>query len=125
MQALHFIQVYSLVKHNCIMSKKVAINRCFGGFSLSLEAKNMYMDRTKDVPKPRDFYVDASIARDDPDLIAVIECLGSVASSGRYSKLQIITIPNDVDWEVKDYDGVEWIAEKHRTWSGQESDEVD
>ena len=105
------------------MSKKVVINRCYGGFSLSLEAKSMYMERTKHISKPRHFYADTSIERDDPDLIAVIESLGLKASSGRFAKLKIITIPDDVDWEVKDYDGTEWIAEKHRTWCGLEDDD--
>ncbi len=30
--------------------------------------------------------------------------------------MQIVEIPDDVDWEVMEYDGMEHIAEKHRTW---------
>jgi hypothetical protein len=29
----------------------------------------------------------------------------------------VIEIPDDVEWEVEEYDGLEWVAEKHRTWS--------
>jgi len=30
--------------------------------------------------------------------------------------LKIVEIPDDVDWEINEDDGSEWIAEKHRTW---------
>jgi hypothetical protein len=28
----------------------------------------------------------------------------------------VIEIPDDVEWIIVDYDGMEHIAEKHRTW---------
>lgn len=54
--------------------------------------------------------------RNDPILIQVIEELGDKANS-KFSKLKIVEIPDDVDWNIEEYDGNEWIAEKHRTWS--------
>jgi len=30
--------------------------------------------------------------------------------------LKIVEIPADVDWVLMEYDGCEWVAEKHRTW---------
>jgi len=30
--------------------------------------------------------------------------------------LRIIEIPDGVEWQIEEYDGDEWIAEKHRTW---------
>ncbi len=33
-----------------------------------------------------------------------------------FAKLKVVEIPDDVDWEVENYDGIEWIAEKHRIW---------
>lgn len=51
-----------------------------------------------------------------PDVIAVVEELGEEAN-GPYSKLKIVEIPDDVAWTIEDYDGKEWIAEVHRTWS--------
>lgn len=54
--------------------------------------------------------------RTDSVLIQVIEELGKDAN-GRFADLAIIEIPDDVEWEIEEYDGVEWIAEKHRTWS--------
>lgn len=56
------------------------------------------------------------ICRDDPSLVQVVEELGD-AASGRYSKLKVVEIPDDVDWFIDDYDSVEWVAERHRTWS--------
>ena len=43
------------------------------------------------------------------------ELLGSAADS-RYSELKIVDIPEDVDWYIEEYDGREWVAERHRTW---------
>jgi hypothetical protein len=54
--------------------------------------------------------------RNDPDLIAVIEQFGDAAGS-RVSKPRIVEIPADADWVIEEYDGLEWVAEKHRTWS--------
>jgi len=31
--------------------------------------------------------------------------------------LKIVDIPDGVEWEIEEYDGMEWVAEKHRTWS--------
>jgi len=53
--------------------------------------------------------------RTDPDLLAVIEELGNDAN-GDCAKLAIIEIPDDVNWEIIDRDGAEYVAEKHRTW---------
>lgn len=60
---------------------------------------------------------DRNIDRDDPVLIQVIRELGSQCASGRFASLKIVEIPADVDWEIDEYDGQEWVAEKHRTWS--------
>jgi hypothetical protein len=30
--------------------------------------------------------------------------------------LLIVEVPADVDWYIEEYDGLEWVAEKHRTW---------
>jgi hypothetical protein len=51
----------------------------------------------------------------DPVLVQVVRELGKRANS-RYSDLKIVEIPADVEWQINEYDGVEWVAEKHRTW---------
>lgn len=57
-----------------------------------------------------------NVERDDPVLVQVVEELGKEAN-GNCAKLEIVEIPDDVDWEIDEYDGIEHIAEKHRTWS--------
>jgi hypothetical protein len=58
---------------------------------------------------------DDSIERNDPFLIETIEELGTKAS-GKYAYIVIVEIPDDVDWEIVEYDGHEHVAEVHRTW---------
>lgn len=53
--------------------------------------------------------------RNDPALIRVIEEMGELAS-GRFAKLAVVEIPDDVKFTIEEYDGVEWVAEEHRTW---------
>lgn len=53
--------------------------------------------------------------RNSPHLIEVIELLGEDANT-LVCKPKIIEIPDDVDWCIQEYDGLEWVAEKHRTW---------
>jgi len=61
------------------------------------------------------YFTPRDIPRNDPFLIQVIEELGKQAN-GKYSLLKIIDIPDDVDWEIEEYDDWEWVAEKHRRW---------
>lgn len=61
------------------------------------------------------WFFSQNLKRDDKDLIKVVEELGSDVN-GIYAKLKIVEIPNDVEWEVKEYHGMEWVAEKHRVW---------
>lgn len=53
--------------------------------------------------------------RDHPLLVECVETLGD-AASGKQSKLKIVEIPDDVEWEIAEYDGRESIEEKHRSW---------
>lgn len=58
---------------------------------------------------------DASDAdRTDPDLVRVVEELGEAANT-RFSKLEVVEIPDDVEYRIDEYDGSETIAEG-RTW---------
>lgn len=116
---------------------KVVINSDFGGFSLSDEAIRMYGDAkrlnlkmVKDTHYPEMnltfFYIDGiednehffserEIERNDRDLVAIVEALKERAD-GKYASLKIVEIPEGVDWYIEEYDGSEWVAEKHRTW---------
>ena len=59
---------------------------------------------------------DSDIPRDSPALVACVKTLGERAN-GSCAKLVIVEIPDDVDFKINEYDGLEHIAEKHRTWS--------
>ena len=111
---------------------KIVINTCFGGFDLSDEAIQLYakLAGINLVEGPMQygithFYVDSvseenyfsyyQIARDDGFLIETVETLGE-AANGDCAALKVVEIPDDVDWEIDEYDGNEHVAEKHRTW---------
>lgn len=93
--------------------RKIVINKCYGGFGLSEQAEHDYKELAG-ITDPDWYHSDAS--RDDPYLVKVVEDLGELAA-GPYASLKVVEIPAEVDWEIGDYDGVEWIAEVHRTWS--------
>lgn len=56
------------------------------------------------------------VPRNDSDLVAVVEELGEDACD-RFAELKIVEIPDDVEWEIDNYDGIETIHEKHRVWA--------
>jgi hypothetical protein len=64
------------------------------------------------------FYSPSDISRNDPSLIKIIEKFGSDKISSENSLLKVVEIPDDVDWDIgESEEGIEWIYEKHRTWS--------
>ena len=89
---------------------KVIINSCYGGFGLSDKALDMY----KQLSNKSEVY-SFELDRTDPILIQVVEALGAEAD-GRFAKLRIIEIPDDIEWEVTEYDGSESVEEVHRKW---------
>jgi len=96
------------------MVQKIVINNCYGGFGLS----ELAINRLKELGYPTDEagninYYD--IPRDDSLLVRVVEELGDLANDS-YARLKIVEIPDDTEWVIKEYDGNEWVAEKHRTW---------
>ena len=80
-------------------------------YELSFEDRKAYNEQYS-----KQTIYDRDIARDDPVLIQVVEELGKKAS-GAHAELKIVQIPDDVSWEIEEYDGNEHIAETHRTWS--------
>jgi len=93
---------------------KVVINTKYGGFGLSEEAEEVY--RTKSGIVDDESFWGRNIPRNDPILIEIVETMGE-ASFGHFAKLRVVDIPDDVEWQIEEYDGSEWVAEKHRTWS--------
>jgi hypothetical protein len=108
--------IISTVEATAPETFKIVINTCFGGFGLSDEAIAMFRERKGITADERATYAD-EIARDDADLIAVVEALGTEkAGDDRYAELKVVEIPEDVVWEIAEYDGMEHVAEVHRTW---------
>lgn len=146
---------------------KVVINKCYGGFGISLEGCRWMAERghelaKKDVAdyeeelrrfehykkhgilpdgsgdeglrrfrtgifdinikygKLPDFHCSHEYERHDPLLVACVEALGGEhrkGASGEYSELAVVEIPDGVEYQIEEYDGKEWIAERHQTWS--------
>ena len=119
---------------------KVVINRCFGGFGLSAEAFEEFLRRKGvefDIVETdrsfgfsgKDYYykgfagVDEKMIceydlyenRADPALVSVVEDMGEKAN-GWAAELKVVDVPDGVEWDVHENDGLEWVAEKHRIW---------
>ena len=118
---------------------RVVINRCYGGFGLSDAAVERYAELKgiKLVKQKEKAYGDSAYWIDgieddehyfsayslydrdyriDPVVIQVVEELGKEAN-GFCADLRIVEVPDDVEWFIAENDGIEWIAEEHRTWS--------
>lgn len=89
---------------------KVVINKCYGGFGLSKPA----MKRYRELGGVATY--DGDICRHEEALLLAVEELGEKGASDPLSALRVVEIPDDVEYVVEEYDGQEWIAEKHRTW---------
>lgn len=61
------------------------------------------------------YFRERDIPRNDTDLIEVVEFLKDKAN-GRCASLKIVKIPDGIEWEISEYDGLETIEEKHRSW---------
>lgn len=120
---------------------KIAINTCFGGFTVSREVVEKLRAKGHKIIIDGEFYNDGSGPRTDgdrwgyhiynenfgiddenhyahrshPDLIKAIE--ESKNPSGSLSKIEIVEIPDNVKWEIDDYNGMESVHETHRIWS--------
>jgi hypothetical protein len=60
-------------------------------------------------------FYDGNLERTDPILVEVVKELKKEAN-GRCAELKIVEVPDDVNWEIEEYDGAESIHEKHRSW---------
>ena len=89
---------------------KIIINTCYGGFGLSKEALALFNERSGTVNT-----YDTGIPRNNPILVEIVEQLGEAADGG-HAELKVVEIPDDVKWQIEEYDGNEWVAEKHRKW---------
>ena len=94
------------------MTQKIVINAEHGGFDLSDAGYLKYIELSgKPIPEYR-----WEVERDCPYLVQTVQELGEAVNT-RYSSLKVVEIPDGVDWTICEYDGSEWVAEAHRTWS--------
>jgi len=123
---------------------KIVINTQHGGFGLSQKAiqklidehgyektkvkdgeyenpeaeivsdEGVFQDKEKTEAFLMNTYVDS--LRAEPSLVQVVEELDEEEASGRHSDLKVVEVPDDVDWKIVNREGVEHVAEKHRTW---------
>ena len=116
--------------------RHIVINCAHGGFGLSREAQIEYLNRagvaykledreSRDdtvrfgskikLANGNDWSDRYDIARDDPILVALVREMGDAVNSDLAS-LKVVKIPGDVEWIINEYDGLEWVAEKHKQW---------
>lgn len=89
--------------------RKIAINKTYGGFELTKLTEALYQSYSGTKTSGWD------VERDDPHLIRALEETNCDADNPG-AKIKIVEIPDDVEWQIDEYDGMEWVAEKHRTW---------
>lgn len=111
---------------------KVVVNKCWGGFSISKECAELMAQKGCEVAKaeleeynkdPKDHmwygygYINNQngYKRTSKFLVEAVEELGDKAS-GYCAELQIVEIPDDINWYIDDYDGIESIHEVHKSW---------
>lgn len=85
-------------------------------FALLNDLGPVIQDNDHGCIKDAKFFNDRDLDRDDPVLVQVVEEMGAEAN-GQCASLDIVEIPDDITWSIKEYDGNEWVAETHRTWS--------
>ena len=116
------------------MNRKVVWNACYGGFGLSPLATKMFYElkhpgetiyfyeRESDWETDKDIYTkipedkrfnnhyiwNTNIERHDPDLISIVEELGTEKASGRCARLKIEDIGEE-HYHIDEYDGYESV----------------
>lgn len=100
---------------------KIAINKCYGGFSVSedvYDALGIKWDNYGFLTNDN-FGIESDDYlkwRSHPKLIQAIESIGEDKASGSLAKIRIIDIPNGIEWDLDEYDGIESVHEQHRSW---------
>lgn len=93
------------------MSTKVVYNACYGGFSMSDEARALYQQIAGVKITAYGHKGDGSynpVDRHDPALVQVVEQLGERAST-RFSDLKIATVYGP--YRIDEYDGSETVVQ--------------
>ena len=83
---------------------KVVVNKCYGGFGLSEQARKMLNADIKKV-----WELEEAKNRNNPELVNVVETLGDKVNT-RSSELVVVEIPETAtDWDIYENDGFETL----------------
>jgi hypothetical protein len=98
---------------------KVVINKCYGGFSLTGEALAKILSEWPDAPEGLHGDSDDIRLRSHPALVKMVEDKDEIEGEAFgccVCTLKVVEVPDGVECQIEEYDGMEWVAEKHRTW---------
>lgn len=79
---------------------KVVINVCYGGWGLSEAAEKLVNKALDENP---------SVFGTQEEVVKLIEEFGSEFVSGPHSKLEIVEVPDGLEYSISEYDGFESI----------------
>jgi hypothetical protein len=113
--------------------KKIVINKSYEDFSVShkafLRLRELGQQDALLEADPGAYWPEAAtprepslnrcgtlIPRDDEKLVRVVEELRAEAN-GHCAELKVVSVPDDVKWQIRKLDGVEHVSEVHRTWN--------
>lgn len=83
--------------------------------TLGTEYSTEYLGKEcSNIPNSSFLYIDSSY-REDKILVEIVERLGKEANSD-YSNLIVIEIPDDLDYVIDDYDGLETLHQRVQEW---------
>lgn len=98
-------------------SNKTSIYKAYDGKGDVFRIHYSTAKLNKDGTLPNEGYFSThGIKRDDPKLVKIVEKMGDKAN-GTFAKLKIVEIPDGVEWQISEYDGIETIEETHRSWN--------
>lgn len=94
---------------------KIAISKSYGGFYLSEKAYEFLKlpwDGVGGICANDRLYL-----RTCDEVVKCIETLGDSAANYKGAKLAVIEIPDDVNWAILNYDGIETVVDVNRMWN--------
>ena len=97
------------------MALEIMVNKCYGGFGFSEEARLLYLKR-KGLRHDLEMYFD-DIERHDPVMVQIVKELGPRAN-GFCAKIEIEKIPLRFGkhYAINDYDGSEGVWINHESY---------
>lgn len=107
---------------------KIVLNKCFGGFSISKEAaefmsKQGCKQAKEELKESKDNWYGYGYTKKYSDgydrtsyyLVEAVETLKEKAN-GSSAKLKVVEIPDDIEYHIDEYDGIESVHENHKSW---------